>query len=120
MSIAIKPLHPVFAAEVTGLDLRVPLDSDTVQAIDAAINQYAVLVFPNQRITDEQQMAFSRNFGELETTVRAYRKDWAPRLDVHMADISNLDEQNRLLPSDDRRRLNAASCVTRTASCSTA
>jgi alpha-ketoglutarate-dependent 2,4-dichlorophenoxyacetate dioxygenase len=107
MSIAIKPLHPVFAAEVTGLDLRVPLDSDTVQAIDAAINQYAVLVFPNQRITDEQQMAFSRNFGELETTVRAYRKDWAPRLDVHMADISNLDEQNRLLPSDDRRRLNA-------------
>lgn len=107
MSIAIKPLHPLFVAEITGLDLRQPLDRDTVQAIDSAINQYAVLVFPGQRITDEQQMAFSRNFGELETTVRAYRKDWAPRLDIHMADISNLDEQNRVLSSDDRRRLNA-------------
>ena len=107
MQLSVKPLHPVFAAAVTGLDLREALDQPTVQAIEAAINQYAVLVFPGQRITDEQQMAFSRNFGEMETTVRAYRKDWAPRLDVHMADISNLDEQNRVLPGGDRRRLNA-------------
>jgi alpha-ketoglutarate-dependent 2,4-dichlorophenoxyacetate dioxygenase len=93
--------------QVTGVDLREPLDRDTVTAIDAAINRHAVLVFPGQIITDEQQMAFSRNFGELETTVRAYRKDFEPRLDLHMADISNLDARNRVLPPDDRRRLNA-------------
>jgi alpha-ketoglutarate-dependent 2,4-dichlorophenoxyacetate dioxygenase len=107
MTLSVTPLHPVFAAEIAGLDLRRPLDRGTVQKIGSAIDRYAVLVFPGQFITDEQQMAFSRNFGELETTVRAYRKDWAPRLDIHMADIFNLDEQNRVLPSDDRRRLNA-------------
>jgi alpha-ketoglutarate-dependent 2,4-dichlorophenoxyacetate dioxygenase len=78
-----------------------------VTAISDAINHAGVLVFHEQFITDEQQRAFSRNFGDLETTVKAYRKDFVPRLDVHMADISNLDEQNRVLPKNDRRRLNA-------------
>jgi alpha-ketoglutarate-dependent 2,4-dichlorophenoxyacetate dioxygenase len=64
-------------------------------------------VFPGQVITDEQQMAFSRNFGDLETTVRAYRKDFVPRLDLHIADISNLAPDNQILPKADRRRLNA-------------
>jgi len=107
MTIAVKPLHPEFVAEVGGVDLRQPLDRDTVQAVEDAINRYAVLVFHDQPITDEQQMAFSRNFGELETTVRAYRKDFVPRLDLHIADISNLDENNRIVTNDDRRRLNA-------------
>ncbi len=84
-----------------------PLDAVTVAAISDAINHAGVLVFHEQFITDEQQQAFSRNFGDLETTVKAYRKDFVPRLDVHMADISNLDEQNRVLPKNDRRRLNA-------------
>jgi len=107
MPITVRQLHPLFMGEVTGLDLREKLDGDTVAAIETAINKHAVLVFPGQLITDEQQMAFSRNFGELETTVRAYRKDFVPRLDLHMADISNLDTQNRVLSPDDRRRLNA-------------
>ncbi len=105
--ISVKQLHPLFVGEIGGVDLREPLDRATVDALDDAINQHGVLVFHDQVITDAQQMAFSRNFGELETTVRAYRKDFVPRLDVHMADISNLDERNRVLPSDDRRRLNA-------------
>ena len=107
MSITVKQLHPKFMGEIGGVDLRQPLDKNTVDALTAAINQHAVLVFHEQFITDEQQQAFSRNFGELETTVRAYRKDFVPRLDVHMADISNLDENNRVLPPNDRRRLNA-------------
>ncbi len=107
MTIPVQPLNPSFVAEVGGVDLRQKLDPDTVAALEAAINRFAVLVFHDQFISDEQQMAFSRNFGELETTVRAYRKDWAPRLDVHIADISNLDEQNQVLAKYDRRRLNA-------------
>src|SRR4051812_17696583 len=107
MTITVQPLHPVFAGQVTGVDLRQAVDADAVTAINDAINRYAVLVFPGQLITDEQQMAFSRNFGELETTVRAYRKDFVPRLDLHIADISNLDPDNRVLPKADRRRLNA-------------
>ena len=107
MSLSVTPLHPVFVGEVSGIDLRQPLDQASVQALEAAINRYGVLVFHDQPITDEQQMAFSRNFGELETTVRAYRKDFVPRLDLHIADISNLDERNRVVTNDDRRRLNA-------------
>ena len=107
MSITVRPINPDFAAEIGGVDLREPLDKTTVAEISDAINKSGVLVFHDQFITDEQQQAFSRNFGDLETTVRAYRKDFVPRLDVHMADISNLDETNRVLPKNDRRRLNA-------------
>ena len=107
MTITVHPITRDFAAKVGDIDLREPLSKQTVTAISDAINKAGVLVFHDQFITDEQQQAFSRNFGDLETTVKAYRKDFVPRLDVHIADISNLDEQNRLLPANDRRRLNA-------------
>ena len=107
MSLTVHPITPDFTAEIGGIDLREPLSKQTVDTLSAAINKAGVLVFHDQNITDEQQQNFSREFGDLETTVKAYRKDFVPRLDVHMADISNLDEQNRLLPKNDRRRLNA-------------
>jgi alpha-ketoglutarate-dependent 2,4-dichlorophenoxyacetate dioxygenase len=107
MPISVKQLHPCFVGEIDGVDLRNPLDDTAVSALNDAINQHGVLVFHNQLITDDQQMAFSRNFGDLETTVHAYRKDFVPRLDLHVADISNLDTSNRVLANDDRRRLNA-------------
>ena len=107
MPIAVQPLHSVFVARVTGLDLREPLDAATVTTIDNAINRFGVLVFPGQFITDEQQMAFSRRFGDLETTVRAYRSDYVPRLNAHIADVSNLDEKNAVRQKNDRLRLNA-------------
>src|SRR5690242_341612 len=107
MAVTVRQLHPLFVGEIGGVDLRKPMRPDEVEALTAAINQDAVLVFHEQPIDDAQQQAFSRNFGELETTVRAYRTDFVPRLDVHMADISNLDENNRVLPKNDRRRLNA-------------
>jgi alpha-ketoglutarate-dependent 2,4-dichlorophenoxyacetate dioxygenase len=107
VAISVKQLHPLFVGEVHGVDLREPLDADQVATLTQAINRHAVLVFHDQFIDDAQQQAFSRNFGALETTVRAYRRDFVPRLDVHMADISNLDEHGRVLSPDDRRRLNA-------------
>src|SRR3954463_6263316 len=107
MTVTVRQLHPLFVGEISGVDLRKPMTSAEVEALPAAINQHGVLVFHDQSIDDAQQQAFSRNFGDLETTVRAYRTDFVPRLNVHMADISNLDENNRVLPAGDRRRLNA-------------
>jgi alpha-ketoglutarate-dependent 2,4-dichlorophenoxyacetate dioxygenase len=107
MSVIVNQLHPVFAARVTGVDLRQHLDQAAVTAIDDAISQFGVLVFPGQFITDEQQMAFSRRFGDLETTVKVYRKDYVPRLDPHISDVSNLDRDSRIRRKDDRLRLNA-------------
>ena len=106
MAISVRPLHPVFVGEVSGIDLREPVDAETVSQVVAAADRHAVLVFRNQLITDAQQIAFSAMLGALETTIKAYRPDHKPRLDLHISDVSNLDEQSRVLAADDRRRMN--------------
>ena len=70
MPVTIRPLHPVFAGEVAGVDCRRPLDSDAVAAIEAGMDEYAVLVFRDQNLTDDEQIAFTRHFGELEHHTR--------------------------------------------------
>jgi alpha-ketoglutarate-dependent 2,4-dichlorophenoxyacetate dioxygenase len=106
MTISVRQLHPLFVGEVSGIDLREPMDAATISGIVAAADEYAVLVFRDQHITDEQQIAFSGLLGTLETTIKAYRPGHKPRLDLHISDVSNLDEQNRVLAADDRRRMN--------------
>lgn len=103
MALTVRQLHPVFAAEIAGADIGQPLDPATVQAITDAIDRYAVLVFPDQQLDDEHQMAFARNFGELELP-RSGRAAVARRLRPEMADISNLDPEGRLRGRDDPRR----------------
>ena len=103
MSIATNPLHPLFVAEVTGIEVGRPLDPASVRALGDAIDRYAVLVFRDQDLDDERQMAFARQFGELELP-RSGRADVKRRLRPEMSDISNLDEQNRLRDRDDPRR----------------
>jgi alpha-ketoglutarate-dependent 2,4-dichlorophenoxyacetate dioxygenase len=107
--IAVKQLHPLFVGEVDGVDLRRPVDAATAGEIIAAWDQYAVLVFRDQDIDDEQQIAFSAMLGPLGKTSLTLRPDYKPRLDLRMIDISNLDEEDRLLPANDRRRLYALS-----------
>jgi len=68
MTIAIRPLTSCIAAEVSGCDLTRPLSKDEVAAIEAAMDRWAVTVFHDQDITDEQQIAFSRNFGQIENS----------------------------------------------------
>ena len=106
MSIEITPLHPVFAAEISGIDATRPLPHDAVAAIEAAMNRHAVLVFRNQRLTDDQQLAFSQAFGELEfTNGTGISKPGEQRLHPAFADVSNLGQDNRVLARDNRRRL---------------
>src|SRR5690349_16339238 len=102
----IRPLHPVFAGEVAGIDITRPITRDEVAAIEAGLDRYAVLVFRGQQLTDEQQLAFSRNFGELEfTRGTGISKPGELRLDPAFADVSNLDRDGRTLARDNRRRL---------------
>ena len=108
MSIAIQPLHPGFVGEVSGIDLTRPLSRDEVAAIDAGMDRYAVLVFHDQRFDDATQLAFSRNFGELEISAGGeMSKPEERRLAIEFADISNLDRDSRMRAADDKRRLNA-------------
>ena len=106
MPVTIRQIHPVFVGEVSGMDLRQPLSRDEVAAIEAGMDRYAVLVFHDQNITDEQQIAFTRNFGEIENSAGGnVTKPEEHRLNPLMNDVSNLGHDNKPLGRDDRRRL---------------
>jgi alpha-ketoglutarate-dependent 2,4-dichlorophenoxyacetate dioxygenase len=103
--IEVTPLTPVFAGRMTGIDVRRPLTPDEVKAVDAGMDTCAVLVLPGQDITDEQQIAFTRNFGPLQNGANATLKRPELRLDPAFADVSNIDKDGQMLARDDRRRM---------------
>jgi alpha-ketoglutarate-dependent 2,4-dichlorophenoxyacetate dioxygenase len=101
--LVITPIHACFGARVDGVDLAAPVDEPTFHVIFDAFQEHSVLVFPDQRLTDEQQSAFSRRFGPLETTIRAIGGE--NRIQPHLADLSNLDpsQEGKLMDWTDRR-----------------
>ncbi len=75
-------------------------------AIDAGMDRYAVLVFRDQNISDDEQMAFTKNFGAIEFAAGGnITKDNEERLKQGMIDVSNLDQNGQPLARDDRRRI---------------
>jgi len=103
MAIELTPLHPTLGAELRGVDLTRPVEPEIFAEIEAAFNRHGILVFPEQPVTDEQQLAFSRLFGQLE--VNPNYAGAKMRLRADLADISNLDAEGRVLGRDDRRNL---------------
>jgi alpha-ketoglutarate-dependent 2,4-dichlorophenoxyacetate dioxygenase len=103
--LTITSVHPALGARVEGVDLAAPLDDATFGKIHDAFQEYSVLVFPGQRLTDEQQMAFTTRFGPLETTIKSIGQE--RRLHENMVDLSNVDPQaeGRLMGWNDRRML---------------
>jgi alpha-ketoglutarate-dependent 2,4-dichlorophenoxyacetate dioxygenase len=104
-TLRITPLHPLFAARAEGLDLRHPLDAAEVAAITAAMDRYAVLVFPGQHFEGDQQLAFGRHFGEVEDVPTLVDQGRRRLADNRVNDISNLGVDGNILPADDRRRM---------------
>lgn len=104
MALAIHPVHPVFVGEVTGVDLTKPIGREEAAMIDDGMSRYGVLVVRGQNITDEQQIAFSRNFGELEVKAKPgnIRKASDSRLGAGMADLSNLTKDGKIIAGNDR------------------
>jgi len=103
--ISVKPLSRNFAARITGVDLTTSVSAEVLTEVEAAINQYGVLVFPDQAVTDEQQIAFSRLLGPLEIAPY-FVGDKRRRLQHReLEDISNLDPDGNQLALDDLRRL---------------
>jgi alpha-ketoglutarate-dependent 2,4-dichlorophenoxyacetate dioxygenase len=101
-----RQIGPCFAAEVEGVDLTKPLSADDVVAIHAGMDEHAVLVFHDQPLTDEQQLAFTRSLGEIEHAIgTSLRAPDEYRLPTTFADVSNLDKHDRVYARDDRRRL---------------
>jgi alpha-ketoglutarate-dependent 2,4-dichlorophenoxyacetate dioxygenase len=101
----IAPLHPLFAAEITGLDLRAPPPPALVAAIDAAMDEYAVCVIRDQPLDDDQQLAFARAMGPLEPAAAVVDQHLHRLKHREMVDISNLDLDGSVMRADDRRRM---------------
>jgi alpha-ketoglutarate-dependent 2,4-dichlorophenoxyacetate dioxygenase len=101
----IQPVNPDFVARVSDIDLRLPLSDREVQEIDRAMDKYAVLIFSEQQLDDEQEVAFAERLGKLEAK-RAVVDAHKHRLsDPRMNDISNLDTNGEIMAADDRRRM---------------
>src|SRR5262252_11124224 len=98
MSITVKPVTPQFVAAIAGIDLAKPL---------TPADRYAIVVFHDQTLSDDQQIAFARHFGPIQAPAqRARHHDIKHRLaSSEIADISNLDGEGRVLEPDSRRRL---------------
>jgi alpha-ketoglutarate-dependent 2,4-dichlorophenoxyacetate dioxygenase len=106
MPITLSELTPGFVGEVSGIEITQPLTPAQAAELEAGMDRYAVLVYHGQHFTDDQQKAFSINFGPLENTSTGNVITPAGRrLDAYMADVSNLGVDHKPLARDDRRRL---------------
>jgi alpha-ketoglutarate-dependent 2,4-dichlorophenoxyacetate dioxygenase len=108
MNPVVTPLHPLFVAKITEVDLGRPIDETTQSAIEGAMDRYAVCVLPAQHLEAEEQIAFSRLYGSLEVEPGIARKTGAADRRRRIAhreifDISNLDENGSIRGEQDAR-----------------
>lgn len=106
MSLNLEPLHPLFVAEASGIDLTRPVDAATVRAIDEAMDRHAVLVFRGQPLTEDQQVAFASSFGRLDAGLKKLHPG-APSRFKHeeTIDISNVRLDGGLIGPTDRKTI---------------
>jgi len=102
MAISIERIHPRFGARITGVDLR-RVDDATFKDIVDAFNEYSVLVFPRNVLSDAEQIAFSERFGGLEETITSIANKRGVARQI--ADLSNVDDEDKMIDPDDRRMI---------------
>jgi len=95
-TISIRKLHPALGAEIRGVDMGRPMDAATFKAVHDAWMEHLVLVFPDQRISDEQHVAFTRYFGEPEIFHQDIIKSKRMK---EIFRLANVDEDNNLMPA---------------------
>ena len=96
MAITVTPRHPALGAEIRGIDMRRPMDPETFKAVHDTWMKHLVVVFPDQPVTDQEHVAFTRHFGEPEIfhqTSLHLRSDRVREIFL----VSNVDENDRLM-----------------------
>ena len=88
LSFEVTPYSVTIGGEVSGIDLRQPINDEQVAGLRAALLDRKVLFFRDQEITTEQHLDFARNFGELEVHPFAPHKDGYPEV---LAITHNID-----------------------------
>ena len=92
----IKPIHVDFGARISGIDLSRPLEQNTFDQIDDAINRYSLLLFENQRMNDAAHLDFSRRFGELEEEHVSY---YSKGVVTYIGRVGNIDDDGNKVSS---------------------
>jgi len=105
MTLMVKPLHPVFVAEASGLDFTKPISRADACAINAAMNQYGVLVWRGQPLTAQQQIEFATAFGPLDIGLKRVFKRPERLEDERLIDISNVDIDGNVQRRDSAKNL---------------
>ncbi len=90
----LKPVHPGigFVAEATGADLK-NVSPGEASEIDRAMDQYGVLVWRGQPLSEAQQIAFAKNFGPLDLGLKKARKNPDRHANDEIIDISNVSPE---------------------------
>lgn len=106
---AARQLHPLFVAELTGIDLAAGIDARTQGEIARTMDRYAVTVLPDQNLDDEKQTAFAALYGPLEVSPPVQSRHGGPAAqerirNPNIFDVSNLDENGKILDPVDQRR----------------
>jgi alpha-ketoglutarate-dependent taurine dioxygenase len=90
--------HPLIGAKIRGVDLG-RVDDEMFRRIYDAWLAHLLLVFPGQNVTDEEQIAFARRFGDLEIhPAREHRSSRHPEI----YRVSNVDEHGNIMPQDSK------------------
>ena len=97
MEFQVRPLTPKIGAEITGLDITQPISEATMAAVRKVWLDNVIAVFPGQQVDDDQHIAFSRRFGELELiNMSALQMDGKPEI----FEATNLDRDNEIMVDD--------------------
>ncbi|HUM16087.1 MAG TPA: TauD/TfdA family dioxygenase [Candidatus Nitrosotalea sp.] len=106
MALTFRPLHPLFVAEVSPVDLKQVRDETTLAQIRAGMDEHAVLVFRDQVWSDEEHLDFAQRLdGVLHTKLGSSVLHKNRFGNEALGDISNLDENGEIMRSDNRRRM---------------
>lgn len=105
MALQFQPLHPVFAAVASGIDLTQPVSDRDVRAINAGMNEFGVLVFRGAPLSAQQQIDFAKSFGPLDIGLKRVFKRPERLEDERLIDISNVDAQGNVAKRDSQKNL---------------
>jgi alpha-ketoglutarate-dependent 2,4-dichlorophenoxyacetate dioxygenase len=97
--LAIHRLSPTLGAEVVGLDLAQPLDAPTLGRVRDAFQEHHMLCFRDQRLTDEQLMAYSVQLGPLE----AFPEKDKTKSKIEIYNVANVSPEGAHLAAEDPR-----------------
>jgi alpha-ketoglutarate-dependent 2,4-dichlorophenoxyacetate dioxygenase len=106
MKLQFKTIHPIFAAEANEIDLRNVFDATVLKDIRTALDHYAVIVFRDQKMTNDEHLEFTQRLDSklhTQTSLSVITKNRFGN--EALSDVANVDENGQLMAADDRRRM---------------